>query len=206
MHVPSLQPVNSSQFCVSGDVTIHPTAVIASGVLLQADPEARIIIGAGVCLGLGTVIHAHQGTLEVEAEVTVGAGVLMIGAGKIGSSACIGAASTLWNHSIAHGEIVPPLSLLGVPNERSSEEQSPDRQPTDTTTVEAPIAPSASPTQVQDAPNGTVDPAANQPSTAIQLSSSTPVYGQASLNRLLSTLLPHRQMFLNSGEDSKSDG
>jgi len=215
MHVPSLQPVNSSHFCVSGDVTIHPTAVIASGVLLQADPEARIIIGAGVCLGLGTVIHAHQGTLEVEAEVTIGAGVLIIGAGKIGSSACIGAASTLWNHSIAHGEIVPPLSLLGASDERSREKQSSDLQPAEVTivevpslpsAVEAPSPPSASLAKAQDSPNGTLDPATNQPATEIQLSSSTPVYGQANLSRLLSTLLPHRQRFLNSGEDSKSDG
>jgi carbon dioxide concentrating mechanism protein CcmN len=206
MHVPSLQPVNSSHFCVSGDVTIHPTAVIASGVLLQADPEASIIIGAGVCLGLGTVIHAHQGTLEVEAEATVGAGVLMIGAGKIGASACIGSASTLWNHSIARGEIVPPLSLLGAPNERSSEEQLSERQPAETTAVEASSPASASLAKAQDPPNGAVDPTASQPSAEIQLSTSTPIYGQANLNRLLSTLLPHRQMFLNSGEDSKSDG
>lgn len=206
MHVPSLQPVNSSHFCVSGDVTIHPTAVIASGVLLQADPEAHVVIGAGVCLGLGTVIHAHQGTLEVEAEVTIGAGVLIIGAGKIGTSACIGAASTLWNHSIARGEIVPPLSLLGVPNERSPEKQSSDVQPAATATVEVPSAPSSSPTKAQEAPNGTVDPTANQPAAEIQLSFSTPVYGQANLNRLLSTLLPHRQMFLNSSDDAKSDG
>ncbi len=206
MHVPSLQPVNSSHFCISGDVTIHPTAVIASGVLLQADPEARVIIGAGVCLGLGTVIHAHQGTLEVEAEVTIGAGVLMIGAGKIGTSACIGAASTLWNHSIARGEIVPPLSLLGVPDERSSEKQSSELQPTEITVVESPSAPSASLTNAQDAPNGTLDLTANQPAGEIQVSFSTPVYGQANLSRLLSTLLPHRQRFLNSGEDAKSDG
>ena len=121
MHVPSLQPVSTDHFCISGDVTIHPTAVIAAGVLLQADPDSHIVIGAGVCLGMGTVLHAHQGTLEVEAEVTVGAGVLIIGASKIGASACIGAASTLWNHSIASGAMVPPLSLLGVPGQPVAE-------------------------------------------------------------------------------------
>ncbi|XHX80071.1 MAG: hypothetical protein RBJ76_09140 [Stenomitos frigidus ULC029] len=201
MHVPSLQPVNSSHFCVSGDVTIHPTAVIASGVLLQADPEARIIIGAGTCVGMGTVIHAHQGTLEVEAEVTIGAGVLIIGACKIGISACIGAASTLWNHSIARGEIVPPLSLLGVP-----EGSTPDRQPVETIAVDTPSPTDVPLVQAQAAPNEAVDPAATKPAAEIQLSFSTPVYGQANLNRLLSTLLPHRQMFLNSSEDSKTDG
>jgi carbon dioxide concentrating mechanism protein CcmN len=188
MHVPSLQPVNSSHFCVSGDVTIHPTAVIASGVLLQADPESRITIGAGVCLGMGTVIHAHQGALEVEAEVTVGAGVLIIGAGKIGASACIGAASTLWNHSIDRGTIVPPLSLLGLPGHQVAE---PALEP----------EPTSDALPVQKAPlNGAVEPVSSQPAAEIQLSFSTPVYGQENLNRLLSTLLPHRQTFLKGQE------
>lgn len=194
MHVPSLHPVSSSHFCVSGDVTIHPTAVIASGVLLQADPESRIMIGAGVCLGMGTVLHAHQGTLEVEAEVTIGAGVLIIGEGKIGASACIGAASTLWNHSIDRGAIVPPLSLLGTP----------DHQTTETKPAVSLEPTSDSLVKVQDSPNGAVDPTSSQPAAEIQLSFSTPVYGQANLNRLLSTLLPHRQTFLNSSEDGNS--
>jgi carbon dioxide concentrating mechanism protein CcmN len=201
MHVPSLQPVNSSHFCVSGDVTIHPTAVIASGVLLQADPESHITIGAGVCLGMGTILHAHQGLLEVDAEVTIGAGVLIIGAAKIGASACIGAASTLWNHSIAGGEIVPPLSLLGTPDHQLPAEP----PPTPTAEVVAPKATSDLPTKAQDSPNGVVDPASSQPAAEIQLSFTTPVYGQANLNRLLSTLLPHRQALLNSGDDSTSE-
>ena len=190
MHVPSLQPVNSSHFCVSGDVTIHPTAVIATGVLLQADPESHIIIGAGVCLGMGTIIHAHQGTLEVEAEVTVGAGVLIIGAGKIGASACIGAASTLWNHAIAPGSIVPPLSLLGLPGKpvaESAPETAPEPTPAALAVPKEPL-------------NGTVETAVPQPAAEIQLSFSTPVYGQENLNRLLSTLLPHRQTFLKGQE------
>ncbi|PSB29341.1 transferase [Stenomitos frigidus] len=190
MHVPSLQPVNSSHFCVSGDVTIHPTAVIASGVLLQADPESHIVIGAGVCLGMGTILHAHQGTLEVEAEVTIGAGVLLIGAGKIGASACIGAASTLWNHSIDRGTIIPPLSLLGMPGEQVAE----------TAAVAVPEPTPEGQSLQKELLNGAVDPASSQPAAEIQLSFSTPVYGQENLNRLLSTLLPHRQTFLKGQE------
>lgn len=198
MHVPSLQPVTNSHFCVSGDVTIHPTAVIAAGVLLQADPNSRIIIGAGVCLGMGTVLHAHQGTLEVEAEVTIGAGVLIIGEGKIGASACIGAASTIWNHSVDRGEIIPPLSLLGMPAHAAAvTEETPDSSQV-----------TASPVTQQESPNGKVEPTQNQPAAEIQnqpaaeiqLSFSTPVYGQENLNRLLSTLLPHRQTFLKGQE------
>jgi carbon dioxide concentrating mechanism protein CcmN len=189
MHVPSLQPVNSDQFCISGDVTIHPTAVIASGVLLQADPESHIIIGAGTCLGMGTILHAHQGTLEVDAEVTIGAGVLIVGAGKIGASACIGAASTIWNHSVDRGAIVPPLSLLGIPNPQAT-----------TTTPEPSPVPSDVVSTQQESPNGTVDTASIPPAAEIQLSFSAPVYGQENLNRLLSTLLPHRQAFLKGQE------
>ncbi|XGV96491.1 MAG: hypothetical protein ACAF41_27635 [Leptolyngbya sp. BL-A-14] len=197
MYVPSLQPVNSDHFCVSGDVTIHPTAVIAAGVLLQADPESRIVIGAGVCLGMGAVLHAHQGTLEVDSEVTIGAGVLIIGEGKIGASACIGAASTIWNHSVDRGAIVPPLSLLGMPEQAVI----PTAESTPQPTVTAPVSP-------QEPPNGTVETALTQPATQpaaqpaaeIQLSFSTPVYGQENLNRLLSTLLPHRQTFLKESE------
>ncbi|MBW4693387.1 MAG: carbon dioxide concentrating mechanism protein [Lyngbya sp. HA4199-MV5] len=191
MHVPSLQPVTSDHFCVSGDVTIHPTAVIAAGVLLQADPASRIVIGAGACLGMGTVLHAHQGTLEVEAEVTIGAGVLIIGAGKIGTSACIGAASTIWNHSIGRGEIIPPLSLLGMPDQTT---------PVTAETSDAPPVPASPVAQQQEPPNGTVETAVKQPAAEIQLSFSTPVYGQENLNRLLSTLLPHRQTFLKGQE------
>lgn len=190
MHVPSLQPVTNAHFCVSGDVTIHPTAVIAAGVLLQADPNSRILVGAGVCLGMGTVLHAHQGTLEVEAEVTIGAGVLIIGAVKIGSSACIGAASTIWNRSIEPGEIIPPLSLLGMPDQATPvTAEMPDASPM-----------AASPAIQQESPNGTVETAVNQPAAEIQLSFTTPVYGQENLNRLLSTLLPHRQTFLKGQE------
>lgn len=190
MHVPSLQPVTNSHFCVSGDVTIHPTAVIAAGVLLQADPDSRIVIGAGVCLGMGSVLHAHQGTLEVEAEVTIGAGVLIIGEGKIGASACVGAASTIWNHSIDRGEIIPPLSLLGMPDHARSA----------TAAVPEPPPAAALPVTQPEPPNGTVETAINQPAAEIQLSFSTPVYGQENLNRLLSTLLPHRQTFLKGQE------
>ena len=194
MHVPLLKPVSSSHSCVSGDVTIHPTATIAAGVLLQADPESSIMIGAGVCVGMGTVLHANQGTLEVEAEVTIGAGVLIIGTGTIGANACIGAASTIWNHSIERSAIVPPLSLLGTP----------DRQATEPTPKSAPEPAANEPAMVPAPPNGAADPTPNQtskqPAAEIQLSFTTPVYGQANLNRLLSTLLPHRQTFLKGEE------
>ena len=224
MQVPSLQPISTSHFCVSGDVTIHPTATIAAGVLLQADPDGRIIVGAGVCLGMGTVLHAHQGVLEVEAEVTVGTSVLIVGSGKIGANACIGSASTIWNQSVERGTVVPPLSLLGMPDRQADAVKHPDstKHPDDTKrpVVESEAEPSSAPASsgltvaagslngVSPASqNGATVPAppANQPTAEIQLSFSTPVYGQASLNRLLSTLLPHRHLFTPGQENLNQD-
>jgi len=71
MHLSPLQPISNSHFYVSGNVTIHPSAAIAPGVLLQADPESQIIIAAGVCVGMGTILHAHAGILEVSQEQTL---------------------------------------------------------------------------------------------------------------------------------------
>lgn len=203
MHIPSLQPVSSSHYCVSGDVMIHPTATIAAGVLLQADPGSKVVVGAGVCLGMGTVLHAHEGTLEIESEATIGAGVLIVGSSKVGANACIGSASTLWNYSIDRGMIIPPLSLLGAVNRSLSKTESAHTA----TPVSAPVSSLVAP---QETLNGsTAEPASKQPTAEIQLSVTTPVYGQASLNRLLSTLLPHRQMFARdeqNGEGVKDEG
>ncbi|HHP7245802.1 MAG TPA: transferase, partial [Elainellaceae cyanobacterium] len=72
MPVPEVQCPTEVLFYVSGDVTIHPSAAIASEVLLQANVGSRIIIGEGACIGSGSIIHAHQGILEVRSGVTLG--------------------------------------------------------------------------------------------------------------------------------------
>jgi len=77
MHLSPLQPISNSHFYVSGNVTIHPSAAIAPGVLLQADPESQIIIAAGVCVGMGTILHAH-GNLRSGVKQHW-AGVLIVG-------------------------------------------------------------------------------------------------------------------------------
>ena len=43
---------------LDGNVSIDPSAAIAPGVLLQAEENSRITIGAGVCIGAGTIVHA----------------------------------------------------------------------------------------------------------------------------------------------------
>jgi carbon dioxide concentrating mechanism protein CcmN len=113
VYLPPLQAMHDSQVFVSGDVTIDPNAAIAPGVLLQASAGSSIIIGAGVCIGMGAVLHACDGTLEIQAGASLGAGVLVVGAGIIGPNACIGSQSTLLNTSVEGKILVPAGSVLG---------------------------------------------------------------------------------------------
>lgn len=113
MYLPPLQAMHDSQVYISGDVTIHPNAAIAPGVLLQAAPGSSIIIAAGVCIGMGAVLHSCDGILEIQEGASLGAGVLIVGAGIIGSSACIGSQCTLLNTSVEAKALVPSGSVLG---------------------------------------------------------------------------------------------
>ncbi|MGP1384634.1 MAG: hypothetical protein ACTS2F_13810 [Thainema sp.] len=113
MKFPPLQLIDHTHFCLQGEVEIDPSAAIAPGVLFQADSDSRIVIGAGVCIGAGSVLHARQGSLIIEPGVSFGTGVLIVGAGRIGANACIGSSSTVLRPAIAPGDVVPPGSLLG---------------------------------------------------------------------------------------------
>ena len=84
----SFEPISTTQqYCVSGDVAICAGVAIAPGVLLQADAGSRIVIRSGVCIGLGCVIHARQGTITINEGANLGAGVLLIGDVTIGARA-----------------------------------------------------------------------------------------------------------------------
>lgn len=98
---------------IHGDVIIHPSAVLAPGIILQASTNSKIVIGAGVCLGMGSILQISEGILEIETGANLGAGFLMVGEGKIGANACIGSATTVFNCSVAPGQVVPPGSILG---------------------------------------------------------------------------------------------
>jgi carbon dioxide concentrating mechanism protein CcmN len=98
---------------LDGNVSIDPTAAIAPGVLLQAEADSRITIGAGVCIGAGTIVHASAGNIDVGAGVCVGRGVLVVGSGSIERNACIGAGTTVFNPQIGEGDVIPPHSILG---------------------------------------------------------------------------------------------
>jgi carbon dioxide concentrating mechanism protein CcmN len=169
-----LQPALDSNSYIQGDVTIEPGVVIAPGVLLQAGPNSRIIIRAGACLGMGVILQAHEGTLEIQAGASLGAGVLVFGSGKIGSNACIGTTSTLLNPSVEPSQVIAPGSLLGemgTGNGSSATEVAQIAQP--------------APNQPQPLLSG--PPVAGNPNPR------ETVPGAAYLNRLRSTLFPHEQ-------------
>lgn len=116
-HLPPLEPIGNFRSYVCGDVVIDETAAIAAGVLIQADEGSRITIAAGVCIGMGTVIHAQNGVLEIGAGANLGAGVLVYGNSKIGEGACVGASSSIVRAVIHQGQIVPPCSLINGLND-----------------------------------------------------------------------------------------
>lgn len=111
MYRPPLQLANTD-ISIEGDVTIHPSAVISAGVVLHARSNCRIIIGAGVCLGMGSILNASLGLINIQDGAMIGAGVLIVGRGSIGSNACIGTASTLIETDISAQTILPAYSLI----------------------------------------------------------------------------------------------
>lgn len=109
----NFEPINTEQSFTQGDVVIVPGAVIAPGVLLQADVGSQIVIRSGVCIGLGCVIHASGGTVIINDGANLGAGVLLIGAVTIGARACLGAAVTVIDSVVAPGTILEAGTLVG---------------------------------------------------------------------------------------------
>ncbi len=113
MYLPPLQPIANSDIRICGEVEIHPTASIASGVILQAAPNSRIVIGVDVCIGMGTIISASGGIVEIADGATLGSGVLIVGQSKVGNNACVGTASTIFNAAVESMAVVTPGSIIG---------------------------------------------------------------------------------------------
>lgn len=122
MYLPPLQPVANSDIRICGDVEINPTASIASGVILQAAPNSKIIIGVDVCIGMGVIITAYGGVVEIADGATLGSGVLIVGHSKIGSNACVGTASTILNASVDSMKVITPGSIIGDVSRQSTEQ------------------------------------------------------------------------------------
>lgn len=113
MHLPTLPLSSNFHVYTEGDVSIDASAAIAPGVILRAGSDSKIVIAAGVCIGMGSILNAHGGTLEVEAGANLGAGVLIVGKGTIGANTCIGAVTTIWNASVEPWQVVPAGSVVG---------------------------------------------------------------------------------------------
>lgn len=195
MSVSPLYPISNLNSYISGEVMVDPSAAIAPGVLLQADPNSQIIIGAGVCIGMGAVLHAHDGILEIQAGANLGAGVLVVGKGKIGANACIGSATTILNHSIESGQVVASGSLIGDTS-RSAElpaAESTTASPPGEATVNA----ASQPEEQETAKNQPVPESSNNSGAQV-------VYGKDSLRQLMSALFPHSQSLNQPLQDGSS--
>lgn len=216
MYLSPLQLSSNSQILMSGDVVVNEGAAIAPGAILQAEPGSRISIAAGACIGMGVILHAREGTLEIGAGVILGAGVLVVGAGTIGTHACIGAGTTLINPCIDQMQIMPAGSLIGDTSRQVSAEATPvapTAAPTSPETPEATTPPVAPPIEP---PSPAQTPPQTAPETATDAPESTAaeppqpgetptiLYGQAHINRLLGTLFPHRQAFNRSEENGQT--
>jgi len=192
MHLPLLRPISTANYFVSGDVVIDECAAIGPGVILQADAGSRIVIAAGVCIGMGAILHAHQGNIEVEAGANLGAGVLIVGTGKIGAEACVGAATTVFNSSIEPVQVVPAASIIGDTSRKVALAPEPaDNGPTGEETPVEEVAANIQESAAAEQP--AAEPAPAQPEPEFPDQSPPPGYSQRHLNRLMITLFPNGQ-------------
>ena len=251
MSVSLLQLGDRFDTYIHGDVIIHPSAVLAPGIILQAATNSRIVIGAGVCLGMGSILQVSEGILEIEAGANLGAGFLMVGQGKIGANACIGAATTVFNYSVAPGQVIASGSILGdtsrqvvepsaeKPESSDSQPEKPEKEEQVISSTQlsvaaflefkhqsTPVSP-PSPTPKSQSPpveetavvsdstseETTLPESTEECSENLKPSESnlethnifgTQIYGQGSINRLLSTLFPHRQSLGNENSNNSS--
>lgn len=191
-----LQPISTSHYYVSGDVTIQEGAAIAPGVLIQADPDSQVVIKRGACIGIGSVLHAHHGRLEVGEGANIGAEVLLIGQVTIEAHACIGSATTIFNSSIARGQVVPPGSLIGDTS-RSADADQPGEELQATDTVVYPASSDSQNGRVTEAEVAPVEPVSEAQSSASERTGVN-VYGQMYVNQLLVKLFPNSPRSMNS--------
>lgn len=205
MHLPRSPLISDANLYISGNVTIDPSAVIASNVMLQADPGCQLIIAAGASVGTGCVLHAYQGTLEIAQGATLGSGVLVIGKGKIGAYACIGTMATVISSDIAPDYAVPPGAVIG---DQSAIGVSPSSNSSQANSAQANSAQAnASKTdsfQSNSSPansSSTNASPADPPSPVEKPAPKSPVYGQVYLERMMVMMFPDRQKLENPSSD-----
>ena len=213
IYLPPPQPVLNKDIRISGDVEIHPTASIAPGVILQAAPDHRIFIGADVCIGMGVIINACHGSVEIDSGSILGSGVLIIGACKIGNNACIGTAVTIFQTDVESMRVIEPGLVLGdrsrkvkiekQPPKDSVSSSSSSRQQNKTSKSKVGSNGFYSPHQANKTTAESINPKVSDPSSLSKettvsretKSKKDPVVGEVYINQLLVTLFPHNKDF-----------
>ena len=194
MHLPRSPLISEDHLYISGTVTLDASAAIAPNVMLQADPGCHLIIGAGVSIGSGCVLHAHNGTLEIDAGATLGSSVLILGSGKIGANACVGSRATLIDSSIEPEYTVPPGAIIG---DSSRQEIATPLNPTPPSV--ATRTPFQSPVEPSMPTNGAAPPEKTAP--AEKNGKAKPVHGQVYLERMMVMMFPHQHKLENPSSD-----
>lgn len=191
-----LTPVDRlSESCpsfIGGDVTIHPTAVIGLGVILQAAAGHHLEIAAGVTLGSGSIVTAYGGDLTIASGSVLGQASLVVGQGSIGVQACIGAGSTLYNPALADRAQVPAHSLLGLPLRETSPAPLPPEATEDDPWAEPPSPEPEPETEEPPTPESVSVQTPEKASPPAIPVPTTNVVGQVYIRQLLVTLFPHR--------------
>ncbi|BAQ66736.1 hypothetical protein [Geminocystis sp. NIES-3709] len=113
MSLPILHPSTIDTTQIRGNVTIDQSVIIASGVILNATQGNKIIIHGGVCLGMGTIITAYNGDVEIRENTILGSGSLILGKSVIGSQVSLGASVTVYNSNIESMSVIPAGSIIG---------------------------------------------------------------------------------------------
>lgn len=206
MNLQPLHPVQTAHLQISGNVFIDPSAAIAPGAILRAAPNSKITIAGGVCIGMGVILNAYNGTIEIQAGANLAPGVLVVGAGTIGANACIGGITTIFNASVAAMQVIPAGSVLGDTSRTVEmlEEVASDVNG-DLTEPEA----------ENSEPSKASETAATTPETPPEPESPTPapensgtpfkaqVSGRVHVDRLLFTLFPKKQSLNHSSPQSE---
>ncbi|WP_084176613.1 acyltransferase [[Limnothrix rosea] IAM M-220] len=204
--------VFNSDIHIAGDVRIDDHAVIAPGVVILAAPNCSVAIAPGVCLGMGCILQASQGNIEIHKGAMIGAGVLIIGKVTIGENSCVGYGSTIFQTSLAAGSVLPPNSLIGDTSRRintnstkprATSPQSPQPQAVDPWSNETAqstdkLSQESEETATANYQEKTIpikteiaEVAAESTPEKSEEVRKEPVVGQVYINQLLMTLFPH---------------
>lgn len=88
-------------------ITIGARSNVQDGCIIHGDPGFPVVIGDGVTLGHGAVVHGAV----LEDDVLIGIGAVVLNGARIGRGSVVGARAL-----VTEGTQVPPGSLvLGVP-------------------------------------------------------------------------------------------